>query len=71
MNWFLHFILGCAFFLKKKQAVVVSYVVVVICLFKISNASYMQNNLHFYDCEIQFIFHNKQKPQMISFSLIC
>lgn len=45
MNWFLHFILGCAFFLKKKLAVVVSYVVVVICLFKISNASYMQNKV--------------------------
>lgn len=69
MNWFLHFILGCAFFLKKKTGC--GCVIVVICLFKISNASYMQNNLHFYDCEIQFIFHNKQKPQMISFSLIC
>ena len=45
MNWFLHFILGCAFFLKKKLAGVVSDVVVVICLFKISNASYMQNKV--------------------------
>lgn len=46
MNWFLHFILGCAFFLKKKTGCgCVIYVVVVICLFKISNASYMQNKV--------------------------